>query len=167
MLYLLRHLLSVLILPTTVVVLIPAWIARRYGVEMRWPEDLVAWLLIAAGAVVSACGLTLFAASLRMFFTVGRGTLAPWDPPRHLVVRGPYRYVRNPMIAGVVFALFGIALLLRSQPHALWAAAFLGLNLVFFLLIEEPMLEAKFGDAYRTYKRNVRRFVPRLRAWNG
>ena len=167
MLYLLRHLLSVLVLPTTMVVVIPVWIARRYGVVMRWPADAVAWVSVAAGALALAAGLMLFAASLRMFFTVGRGTLAPWDPPRHLVVHGPYRYVRNPMISGVVFVLLGIALVLRSQPHALWAAAFLGLNLVFFLLIEEPMLEAKFGDAYRTYKRNVRRFLPRLRAWNG
>ena len=166
MVYVLRHLLSVLILPTTVVGLIPLWIARRYGVEARWPDDPIAWLAAAAGVALGAVGLLLFAASLRLFFTIGRGTLAPWDPPRNLVVRGPYRYVRNPMISGVILMLVAIALVLRSGPHAVWAATFLAANLLWFPLAEEPMLEAKFGDEYRTYKRNVPRFIPRLRAWN-
>jgi protein-S-isoprenylcysteine O-methyltransferase Ste14 len=165
MVYVLRHVLSVLILPTTVVGLIPIWIARRYGVEARWPDGPIGWLASAAGLAIGAVGFLLFAASLRLFFTIGRGTLAPWDPPRNLVVRGPYRYVRNPMISGVILMLVAIALVLQSGAHAVWAATFLAANLLWCPLAEEPVLEAKFGDEYRTYKKNVRRFLPRLRAW--
>ena len=107
----------------------------------------------------------LFVASLRRFAGEGEGTLAPWDPPRRLVVRGPYRFVRNPMISGVIFLLFGEALVLASWPHAAWALAFLALNAVYIPLVEEPQLERRFGDAYREYRANVRRFLPRLRAW--
>src|SRR6185295_13856231 len=95
----------------------------------------------------------------------GHGTLAPWDPPRALVVRGPYRFVRNPMISGVVFALFAEALVLLSRPHAVWAAAFGLLNLIYIPLIEEPQLERRFGEPYREYCKHVRRFLPRLRPW--
>jgi protein-S-isoprenylcysteine O-methyltransferase Ste14 len=167
MLYLLRHLLSIAILPFTITVLVPRWIARRYDVGVTWPASAVDWTAATAGGALVGVGLLLFAASLRMFFTAGRGTLAPWDPPRRLVVSGPYRYVRNPMISGVVLILFGTALCLRSMPHAAWAAIFLAANIVWFPIVEEPMLEEQFGEEYRTYRRNVPRFVPRLRAWNG
>jgi protein-S-isoprenylcysteine O-methyltransferase Ste14 len=80
-------------------------------------------------------GLVLFAASLRRFAAEGEGTLAPWDPPRKLVISGPYRYVRNPMISGLIFVLFGEALLLLSSPHAEWAAAFLVVNLIHIPLL--------------------------------
>ncbi|MFI5182692.1 MAG: methyltransferase family protein, partial [Thermoanaerobaculia bacterium] len=60
-------------------------------------------------------GLVLFVSSLHHFATRGRGTLAPWDPPRNLVVTGPYRFVRNPMISGIIFILFSEASLLQSR----------------------------------------------------
>jgi protein-S-isoprenylcysteine O-methyltransferase Ste14 len=104
-------------------------------------------------------------ASLRRFAGEGEGTLAPWDPPRNLVVRGPYRYVRNPMISGAVLFLFGEAALLLSLPHAVWAAAFLGLNSLYIPWMEEPQLERRFGESYREYCRNVPRVIPRLRPW--
>jgi protein-S-isoprenylcysteine O-methyltransferase Ste14 len=69
------------------------------------------------------------------------------------------------MISGVIFILFGEALVLLSQAHGVWAASFLLLNLVYIPLVEEPQLEARFGDAYREYRKHVRRFLPRLRAW--
>jgi protein-S-isoprenylcysteine O-methyltransferase Ste14 len=102
---------------------------------------------------------------VRRFATEGKGTLAPWDPPREFVVRGPYRFVRNPMISGVILVLFGEASVLLSPPHAVWAASFLALNLLHIPLVEEPQLERRFGDPYRDYCRNVRRFVPRLSPW--
>jgi len=97
--------------------------------------------------------------------TEGDGTLAPWDPPRRLVVRGPYRFVRNPMISGLIFVLFSEALLLLSRPHAEWAATFLLINLIYIPLLEEPMMVARFGDDYREYCRHVGRILPRRRAW--
>lgn len=164
--YLLRHLLSLLILPTTVVAFVPMWIARRYGVQASWPTSVGDVALAMAGAVVLGIGIVLFAASLWQFFSQGHGTLAPWDPPQRLVVNGPYRYVRNPMISGVVFILFGLAMVLRSRPHAVWAVTFLAINAVYIPLLEEPMLQARFGADYERYCRHVGRLIPRLTAWN-
>ena len=166
MLYLLRHLLSVLILPVTMAVVVPVWIGRASGTVATMPRSSGAVAAVAAGVVLVAVGFVLFAASLSQFFAHGRGTLAPWDPPRRLVVRGPYRYVRNPMISGVLFLLFGTALCLRSGPHAYWAMTFLAINSVYIPLVEEPMLEDRFGDDYRRYCRHVGRLVPRLSSWD-
>ena len=166
MLYVLRHLFSILLLPATVLVLVPIWIARRWNVVPRWPGDALEWLAAAAGAVLAAVGLLLLASSVYRFASEGRGTLAPWDPPRRLVMRGPYRYVRNPMISGVLVVLVGLALVIRSWPHAIWAAMFAGLNLLFIPLIEEPTLERLFGEDYRAYRRRVPRFIPLVRPWS-
>lgn len=164
--YLLRHLAAVLALPVTVVVLVPMWISRRYSVRPTWPATGVGVTLLVGGALLLALGLTLFAASLHQFFSRGRGTLAPWDPPRRLVVSGPYRYVRNPMIAGVIFTLFGVAAAMRSVQHAWWAFAFLTINAVYIPLLEEPLIERRFGDDYRRYRTHVPRFIPRWRPWS-
>ena len=110
-------------------------------------------------------GALLFAGSLRRFTTEGDGTLAPWDPPRRLVVSGLYRYVRNPMISGVLLIVSGEALVLWSWPLAEWAMIFLLLNALYIPVIEEPMLVQRFGASYREYCRHVPRFWPRLRPW--
>jgi protein-S-isoprenylcysteine O-methyltransferase Ste14 len=80
-------------------------------------------------------------------------------------VRGPYRFVRNPMISGLIFVLCGEALILLSPQHGEWAAAFVVINLIYIPLLEEPMMAARFGRDYEEYRRHVRRFLPRLRAW--
>jgi protein-S-isoprenylcysteine O-methyltransferase Ste14 len=161
-----RHLLSIAILPVTVAVLVPLWIARRAGVRLSPGGSAAQLALQAAGVALLAVGLLLFASSLRRFASEGDGTLAPWDPPRRLVVRGPYRFVRNPMISGVLFVLFGEAAVLRSPPHAAWALAFLAANAIYIPLLEEPMLQARFGEPYAAYRRHVPRFLPRLRPWS-
>ncbi|HMB81984.1 MAG TPA: isoprenylcysteine carboxylmethyltransferase family protein [Vicinamibacterales bacterium] len=160
-----RHLLSVAILPFTVAVVVPVWLAGRDGVPLAPGSGAPEWALQAAGAGLLVIGLVFFASSLRRFVTEGHGTLAPWDPPVQLVVRGPYRYVRNPMISGVICVLFGESLLLRSLPHAEWALVFLVLNLIYIPLLEEPMLQRRFGAAYDEYCRHVPRMLPRLRPW--
>ena len=99
---LLRHLLSIAILPGTVMVLVPVWIAQRYGAALAPGDSLGQAILQVVGLALLAIGSSLFVASLRLFATEGKGTLAPWDPPRELVLRGPYRFVRNPMISGVI-----------------------------------------------------------------
>jgi protein-S-isoprenylcysteine O-methyltransferase Ste14 len=161
----LRQLLAMAVLPVTVAVLVPVWIAERYEVAARMGTSLGALVLQAAGLAVLAAGALLFVSSLRRFAAEGRGTLAPWDPPSRLVVRGPYRYVRNPMISGVLLVLAGEAMLLVSRPHAIWAAIFLGVNLVYIPLVEEPALRRRFGEGYREYCRHVPRVVPRARPW--
>jgi protein-S-isoprenylcysteine O-methyltransferase Ste14 len=163
--WILRHAFAILVLPVTVTVFVPWWISRRMARAPRVPVDLAGWLCAALGALLAAAGLALFVATVYLFATRGRGTLAPWDPPARLVVKGPYRFVRNPMITGVLLILAGEASALRSPDHAVWMATFLLFNAVFFPLIEEPQLEGRFGDEYRRYKRNVPRFLPRLRPW--
>ena len=162
---LLRHLLAIAILPFTVAVLIPLRIAQSYAIAPVIGSSPALVALQVVGVALGAVGLVLFAASLRRFASEGEGTLAPWDPPRKFVVSGPYRFVRNPMISGVIFVLFGESLVLLSRPHAIWAAAFLALNLIYIPLVEEPQLERRFGDPYRDYRKHVRRFWPRFTPW--
>jgi protein-S-isoprenylcysteine O-methyltransferase Ste14 len=165
MMMILRHLLAIAALPFTVTVLVPVWVARAHGLRPQVGASAGAVLLQCAGAALVAAGLALAFASVMRFATEGRGTLAPWDPPREFVVHGPYRYVRNPMISGIFLVLFGEAFALLSGPQAVWAACFVALNLVYIPLVEEPQLERRFGDSYREYRRNVRRFIPRLSPW--
>lgn len=161
-----RHLLSVALLPFMMAVVVPVWIARQTGNGLVVGTNGLQFGWQAVGAVLLLIGLVLFAASLGRFVSEGDGTLAPWDPPKKLVVQGPYRYVRNPMISGVIALLFGEGLLLLSTPHLQWALTFLVINMVYIPLFEEPQLAHRFGEPYREYCRHVRRFIPRLRPWN-
>jgi len=160
-----RHLFAIAVLPFTVAVLIPIWLARRNGIALVVGSGVTQLLLQLAGLCLLTVGVLLFIASVHRFATEGRGTLAPWDPPRHLVIRGPYRYVRNPMISGVGLVLFAEALLLLSRPHLVWALIFLGINSIYIPLVEEPDLTQRFGEPYREYTRHVPRLIPRLRPW--
>jgi protein-S-isoprenylcysteine O-methyltransferase Ste14 len=162
----LRHLLAIALLPFTVTVLVPLWIARRSDLAPAVGGSAGALAAQLLGLAALGLGLVLFAASLRRFSGEGEGTLAPWDPPRRLVLGGPYRHVRNPMISGVLFVLAGESLLLLSPALAAWTAAFLGLNLAYIPLVEEPQLRSRFGRSYDEYCRHVPRVVPRLRPWS-
>ena len=152
-----RHVLAILVLPTNVLVTIPALLLAWRGFEAPAVSPASA-----LGVASVALGLALMTATIRLFVGVGGGTLAPWDPTETLVVQGPYRWVRNPMISGVLFVLLGEALVFGSPALlAWWAFFFLG-NAVYMPLSEEPGLEARFGDDYRRYKREVPRWIPRL-----
>jgi protein-S-isoprenylcysteine O-methyltransferase Ste14 len=164
-LWILRQFVAVAVLPFTVAVVIPIWLARRDGIRFGLGASLGGLVVQGCGVGLLAIGVVLFLASLGRFVSEGKGTLAPWDPPRRLVVRGPYRYVRNPMISGVVIVLFGEAALLLSRPHFLWALVFLGLNAVYIPLLEEPLLAERFGADYSQYRRHVPRLLPRWRPW--
>src|SRR3954469_3278577 len=139
----LRHLPSILILPFTMVFLVPRWLLRgASSSDTRWIDGtLAADSAHALGALVFLTGFALFAWCVALFARVGQGTLAPWDPTRRLVAVGPYRYMRNPMISGVLAMIAGQALLLGSRAVAAWGAAFLVVNQVYFLVLEEPGLE--------------------------
>jgi len=118
-----------------------------------------------SGTAIIGLGLTLACATIWHFATVGRGTLAPWDPPRRLVVVGVYRHVRNPMISGVILILLGEALALRSLGVLEWAVTFFAINATYIPLVEERGLLRRFGEDYQVYRRHVRRWVPRAKAW--
>ena len=149
----LRNIVS-FILPVTALILVP----RR--VEKNWMVQTSFQLI--AGCLVALIGLTIMLLCVASFIRIGEGTIAPWSPPKNFVVVGLYCYVRNPMILGVLTALLGEALIFNSLPILTWAGAFFVINTIYFLILEEPQLEARFGQDYRTYKKNVRRWLPRF-----
>jgi len=119
------------------------------------------------GALLICAGLPLLLDSFTRFALQGLGTPAPVAPPKHLVVSGLYRYVRNPMYVAVSSLIFGQGLLFGSvQVLKYGVAVFVGFHL-FVLLYEEPVLRDKFGPEYDSYCRNVRRWWPRMKAWQG
>jgi protein-S-isoprenylcysteine O-methyltransferase Ste14 len=149
--------------PTTTMGVIPWWITgwrmaepAPYGIGVR-----------SVGAVLIVLGAGVIVHAFVRFVVEGFGTPVPIAPPSHLVVGGPYRYVRNPMYLAVVAVIFGQALLL-AQPSLAWFAALLALLFVAFARgYEEPTLSAQFGAEYEEYRRAVPGWLPRLRPWPG
>src|SRR5436189_5244452 len=92
------------------------------------------------------------------FVFIGKGTPAPFDPPRRLVIRGPYRFVRNPMYIGAGIALAGAALFYQSLSILIYAGLFFLATHLFVILYEEPTLRQTFGSEYEAYCRQRRRW---------
>lgn len=155
-----RHLGAIVVLPGTVTILVPWLIAHD---EAPFASGAMRVLLGVTGASILIAGFALWLWTVRLFASIGDGTLAPWDPTRNLVAVGPYRHVRNPMISGVFGILLGEALVFASAGLLVWAAAFLVINTAYFAAVEEPGLEARFGEPYRAYKRSTPRWLPRPR----
>jgi protein-S-isoprenylcysteine O-methyltransferase Ste14 len=158
----LKNLAFTLVMPGSVAVWVPLWIAARAG---RSPAD--AWTgAHRLAALPLALGAAIYFWCLWDFATFGRGTPAPIDAPKRLVARGLYRVVRNPMYLGVLtviagwWALFGLPLL--WQYGAAVAAGFQ----VFVLVVEEPSLRRQFGGDYARYCDAVRRWLPGT-PWRG
>jgi protein-S-isoprenylcysteine O-methyltransferase Ste14 len=139
-----------------VLVFLPAQVLSGAGVASpaRFGAPQLAGMIVGAagGAVAIWCILT--------FALLGRGTPAPFDPPRRLVVRGPYGYVRNPMYLGAALALAGAALFYEAGVLWVYAAGFLVATHALVVLYEEPTLRQTFGEDYETYCRKVRRWWP-------
>jgi len=139
-------------------VFVPGRILARSGIVRPSHLNAVEYagiaLALAGGAFALWCILT--------FVVAGRGTPAPFDPPRKLVVRGPYRYVRNPMYLGAALALCGAALFYRSTPLLCYAGLFLLATHLFVVAYEEPTLARLFGADYEAYRARVGRWLPRV-----
>ena len=148
-----RHLLAIVILPGTVTLVVPALLLDDAA--------LAPWPLALLGALLLAAGIAMFVWTVALFAGIGRGTLAPWDPPTKLVARGPYRLVRNPMITAVVSVLLGEAALFGSLALLAWAGIVFAINAVYFPLVEEPMLRDRFGVEYDEYAAHTPRWLPR------
>ncbi len=157
---------AVLILPGSAVVVIPGviyWAATGtdFAGLVSPPGQFQFW----AGLGIFGLGICFGFWTASLFVTIGKGTPAPWDPPERLVVRGPYRHVRNPMITSVLFMLLGEALVLQSWPIGWWGLFFFAANSIYFPLSEEKGLERRFGGDYLAYKANVPRWLPRPTPW--
>lgn len=128
---------------------------RDVRIDVSNPRQWLGMLCIGVGTI-------LLLACIREFAKRGRGTLSPADPPRHLVVSGLYRFVRNPMYLSVTLIVLGEVMLTFSQPLLMyWVVWFVIVNL-FVMGYEEPTLRARFGDEYERYTQRVGRWVPRL-----
>jgi len=120
-----------------------------------------------AGLLGIGAGALLMIACVTEFVTRGRGTPMPMDPPRHLVVRGPYRFVRNPMYLGMVLVLLGELSLAFSLGFAGYIAGWFACIHLLVVLYEEPTLRRKFGADYERYTREVGRWWPSFQRKDG
>jgi protein-S-isoprenylcysteine O-methyltransferase Ste14 len=114
----------------------------------------IGWMLALAGGLLAAT-------CIATFVTTGRGTPAPFDPPRQFVASGPYRYVRNPMYVGAAALILGSGLIVASPSIVLLALAFNLVMHLFVVLYEEPALTDKFGASYQQYRSSVHRWLIR------
>ena len=152
-----KTLIFMFIAPATVTIYLPYWLlAGRTGAPPFGAVRYVGLLPIFVGACMELWCAWDFAMK-------GRGTPAPIDPPKELVVRGLYQRVRNPMYVGVMLILLGEALLFASATLLWYAALVFILFNLFVLLYEEPTLRRKFGAAYERYCASVPRWLPHMR----
>jgi len=155
MLLFLKNALFTVVVPGTVGVIVPYRIGlRRMASGMPWsPRQYVALCLLAVGGAI-------YFRCVWDFARTGRGTPAPIDAPKVLVVRGLYQYVRNPIYIGVLLIVLGWAVYFASFRVLVYGAVVaLGFHL-FVTLVEEPSLRRRFGESYERYCGAVRRWVP-------
>lgn len=146
----LRALFAFLVLPGTMGFVIPLCLVEPEG--WRGPFEAMGFALLVPGFV-------LLVWCVREFYTAGKGTLAPWSPPAHLVTSGPYRYSRNPMYVAMFLLIVGWAAALRSRNIAIYAAFMLLAFHLRIVLGEEPRLARVFGEAWTRYLRMTPRWL--------
>ena len=146
------------VLPIMVLIIVPLWIENDRTIYFGFS--------LICGLFLIVLGLVVMILTISSFIRIGKGTLAPWSPTKKLVIKGLYRYVRNPMILGVLTVLLGEALTVRSRDILIWAGAFFIINTIYFIIYEEPNLEHRFGNEYRKYKKHVSRWWPRVTAYD-
>jgi len=138
-------------------VVLPVFILPRLDgyVTLRIPE-----FARYAGVLVLLGGAVLSSTSFWFFITKGRGTAFPTDPPKEMVIRGPYRYVRNPMYVGNLAIIFGEALLFASPVLLLYAIVMCVVTHLYVTVSEEPVLTRRYGEVYLQYLRTTPRWLP-------
>ena len=147
-----------LIAPATVAGLIPWWLTR-WHIARPLPYG---HLVQIAGALLIVVAVSVLVHAFVRFVREGQGTPSPVAPASHLVISGPYRYVRNPMYLAVLAAVLGQAIVLGQKSLLIYAAALAVAFVTFVHLYEEPTLRTQFGDEYEAYRRTVPGWWPRL-----
>lgn len=150
---------AIIILPFNVTVVIPYLILYISKFQYNIPNIIQ----IIFGIILFIFGLFLAIWTMILFNTIGKGTLAPWAAPKHLVVEGPFKIVRNPMITGILSILTAESLILNSINLFYWMIIFFIVNCIYFKLFEEKQLERNFGQEYLEYKKNVPMWIPKFK----
>jgi protein-S-isoprenylcysteine O-methyltransferase Ste14 len=158
----LKTLIFIVIVPGTATVLGPYLLLSLSANGNGWRLELgIPWAL---GLIPILLGAAIYLWCARDFVRIGRGTPSPTNPPRELIVRGLYRFVRNPMYIGVLLVMLGEAALFQSVALLVYTAAFAVFFHLFVVLYEEPTLRGKFGASYEQYLDTVSRWIPRASA---
>lgn len=150
---------AIIILPFNVTVVIPCLILYFSKFQYNIPNITQ----IIFGIILFIFGLFLAIWTMILFNIIGKGTLAPWAATKHLVVEGPFKIVRNPMITGILSILTAEALILNSINLLYWMIIFFIINCIYFKLFEEKQLERNFGQEYLEYKKKVPMWIPKFK----
>lgn len=152
---LIRNLIFTILLPGLVTIFLPClllgdlWVFKLSNIGWRQ------WL----GLCIITLGFLALVSSVLRFATEGKGTLAPIDPTKKLVVHGLYKYSRNPMYIGVLMILAGESLYFESYVMMVYMIVFCLIFTLFIMLVEEPRLKREFGESYKEYSKKVRRWL--------
>ena len=149
---------AIIILPVNVLIIIPVILLYLTGFTFNRQSVLQIVFSLITGII----GAFFAGWSMVTFKSKGNGTPAPWAPPQNFVVTGPYQYVRNPMISGVIFLLYAEFCITKSVALFLWFLAFTFINLFYIHYVEEPQLKKRFGKAYEEYLENVPCWIPKF-----
>jgi len=154
---------SIIILPFIVIIAVPLLVLLLTYSKFFWHLNYpLIFLPLIFGLFLIIFGIYLFVITNKLFCVIGKGTLAPWHPPKELVIIGPYKYIRNPMIGAVLLILLGEVLITGSIILFSWLIIFLIINIIYFIYSEEPALVKRFGNEYKKYKEIVPMFVPKF-----
>ncbi len=151
----LKTLIFTVVVPGIVTIYVPRWLLSTEQFQLSFDLGLAHYL----GLVLITLGAAIYGWCAGDFTFTGKGTPAPIDPPKELVVRGLYRYTRNPMYVGVLTVLLGEVLWFGSRRLLGYTAAIALLFHLFITLYEEPVLQRGFGDAYQRYRTAVPRWL--------
>ena len=158
---------SILILPFTAIIAVPLLVLVLTCNKFYWHLNFPLILLpVIFGSLLILPGIYLMIITNNLFHVIGKGTLAPWKPPKLLVIVGPYKYIRNPMIGAVLLILLGEVIITGSVILFSWFVIFFVTNVIYFIYSEEPALVKRFGNDYKKYKEVVPMFIPKFNRFN-
>jgi len=164
-----RHIKGFLAFPFMGIVLVPSILLFLVsGLDIGWGlEPPWSHATTVAGILLMVVGVYMVLAPTFLFARFGGGTVAHFDPPERFVLMGLYRYMRNPLVVGVIITVIGEALVFGARSLLVMAVLLVPINHLAIVKEEEPKLVERFGGDYRTYMENVPRWLPRLSPWSG
>lgn len=146
----LRAAFAVIVLPGVMGFLLPLVV-----IEPVWQREIA----VSQGFAIVGAGTALLLYCVREFYVAGKGTLAPWSPPKHLVVTGPFRWSRNPIYVAMLAVLIGWTVTYWSRALAIYTVVMFAAFHIRTILGEEPRLAREFGDEWQRYVRRVPRWI--------